>query len=95
MTEEERKDLSRYFRLSDYRDSEYFLQEEYDELQEVIKRSPIAQELEELRYQWIIGKISEMSYMDQRMAYFTQMCEERKKQNNPVKQLSNKDKNSH
>ena len=90
MEEQEIKDLSRYFRLSDYRDGDYFLEEEYYEFQEIIKRSPIAQELEEARYQSIIGKISEAQYQEKCMKYFNDMCVARKKKA-PVKQLGNSD----
>lgn len=71
MNTKELEDLSRYFRLSDYRDGEYFLLEEYEELEEIVKRNPIAKELEEARYKCIKGKISEEEYKELCNNYFS------------------------
>ncbi len=58
----ERKELLDYFRLSRYRDGDYMLLEEYDELEDIIKRNNTAKELEEYRYKYITGKINEEEY---------------------------------
>ena len=39
MTKEEREELLQYFKLCSYRDSDIFLLEEYEELEEIIKRN--------------------------------------------------------
>ncbi len=62
MNKEEKEELLRYFKLSDYREGDYFLQEEYEELEDIIKRNSIAKELEDARYKYILGIISEKEY---------------------------------
>ena len=62
MSSEELNDLLKYFILSSYRDGEYFLLEEYEELQEILKRSSVARELEEARYKSIVGHIDMEEY---------------------------------
>ena len=39
MNENELEELSRYFRLSDYRDGEYILLDEYEELMDIIRKN--------------------------------------------------------
>ena len=51
-----------YFRLSSYRDSDYILPEEYEELEELIKRNDNIKYLEDLRYEYIKGIINEVEY---------------------------------
>lgn len=70
MTEEELKDLSRYFKLSNYRDGEYFLLEEYEELEIILKKNHIAREIEAARTKSILGKISEEEYQELYDRYF-------------------------
>lgn len=62
MSKEEKEELLRYFKLSDYREGEYFLQEEYEELEDIIKRNSVAKELEDARYKYILGIINEKEY---------------------------------
>lgn len=62
--DEEIKELYEYFRLSSYRDSEYFLLDEYDELERIIKKNKTAQYLEKIRYQYLKKIISEEEYND-------------------------------
>lgn len=62
--DEEIKELYEYFRLSSYRDSEYFLLDEYDELERIIKKNKTAQYLEKIRYQYLKNAISEEEYDD-------------------------------
>jgi hypothetical protein len=64
MNEEEKKDLSRYFRLMDYMDEGSILLEEYEELEDIINRNKIAKSLEDARYQVIRGEISEDKYLE-------------------------------
>ncbi len=64
MTEEEKKEIREYFKLCTYRDGEYFLPEEYEELVELIKKNTIVRLLEEARYKWIMQKMSNEDYMN-------------------------------
>ena len=57
-------ELYRYLVLSSYRDGDYFLLEEYEELEDIIKRNDIARYLEDVRYQYLKGLISEEEYND-------------------------------
>ena len=70
MNDSEINDLLRYFILSDYRDGDYFLLEEYEELESILKRSPIAKELDDARYKHIVGKISDEEYNDLYNKYY-------------------------
>ncbi len=67
-------ELLRYFILASYRDGEYILLEEYDELQDIIKRNPIARKIEEVRYKWLTGEISDEEYTK---AYFDLIGEDK------------------
>ncbi len=62
MTEEEIKDLSKYFRLSMYRDEGDILLEEFEELNDIIKRSPYARFQEEARFKWLKGTLTDEEY---------------------------------
>ena len=62
MTKEEINDLSTYFKLAIYRDEGNLLLEEYEELNDIIKRNKYAKLQEEARYKWITGKISDEVY---------------------------------
>ena len=62
MSKEAIDELNRYLILCSYRDGEYFLQEEYDELEAIIKRNPIARELEEERYRYLTNQITKEEY---------------------------------
>ena len=42
MTLEDAKDVLDYFKLDGYRDGEYFLEEEYYQLEEILKRNEYA-----------------------------------------------------
>ena len=70
MNDSEINDLLRYFILSDYRDGDYFLLEEYEELESILKRSPIVKELDDARYKHIVGKISDEEYSDLYNKYY-------------------------
>ncbi len=70
MSKEEKEELLRYFKLSDYREGEYFLQEEYEELEDIIKRNSVAKELEDARYKCILGIINEKEYNELYNKYF-------------------------
>ena len=67
MINEEVSELYRYLRLSSYRDGEYILPDEYEELEEIIGRNKIARYLERVRYNYLIGKISQEEYDDKCM----------------------------
>ena len=55
-------ELYRYLILSSYRDGDYILLDEYDELNEIIRRNDDAKYLEEVRYDYLRGIISEEEY---------------------------------
>ncbi len=60
---DEFKDLENYFRISDYRDdTDYFLEDEYNELQEILRRCERAKRVEKARNESILGKIKEEDY---------------------------------
>lgn len=69
---EEYKDLNRYFILDRYREGEYMLEEEYHELQDILKRCEKAKELDRTRYLMIIGKISEKEYNELFDKYYSE-----------------------
>ena len=73
MTAEEKKDISRYFRLVGYRDDGDILLDEYEELEDIIKKSTIARLLENARYQCIVGKISEEQYQKMEKKYIDEI----------------------
>ena len=58
----ELSELITYLRLSSYRDGDYILLEEYDELMDIIKRNKMAQYLEEVRNNYLNNSISEEEY---------------------------------
>lgn len=62
MSEEDIADLSRYFRLSIYRDNGDLLLEEYDELNEVLQRCKPAQEIDDALSNYYLGRITEEEY---------------------------------
>ncbi|MBQ6285545.1 MAG: hypothetical protein IJK67_04475 [Bacilli bacterium] len=70
-------ELLRYFILAGYRDGEYILLEEYEELQEIIKKNSIARQIEEIRYKWLTGEISDEEYTK---IYFDLMNQDREKE---------------
>lgn len=70
-------ELLRYFILAGYRDGEYILLEEYEELQEIIKKNSIARQIEEIRYKWLTGEISDEEY---KKIYFDLMNQDREKE---------------
>lgn len=70
-------ELLRYFILAGYRDGEYILLEEYEELQEIIKNNSIARQIEEIRYKWLTGEISDEEY---KKIYFDLMNQDREKE---------------
>ena len=78
MNENELEELSRYFRLSDYRDGEYILPDEYEELMDIIRKNKYAKILDDARYDYIRGKITEEEYNELYMSYFDMALEERK-----------------
>lgn len=82
MTEEEIKDLGRYFRLITYRDDGDMLLEEYEELETIIKNNNVAKELEAARYKCIMKKISEEEYNKKIMSYFKKWLQLTKTENN-------------
>lgn len=62
MTEEEKKDLSRYFVLAMYRDEGSILLDEYEELNDILKRNSMAQELDDALYKYYMKKITYEEY---------------------------------
>ena len=62
MTEEEKKDLSRYMILAMYRDEGSILLDEYEELNDILKRNSMAQELDDALYQYYMKKITYEEY---------------------------------
>lgn len=62
MENDELSEILTYFRLCSYRDGEYILLEEYEELQGIIKRNKTAHYLEEVRYEYLRGIITEEEY---------------------------------
>lgn len=75
MTKEEAKDVFNYFRLDAFRDGDYFLEEEYYELEDILKRSSIAQELDNAKYLWIIGRMTEEEYHELSWKRYDEMRE--------------------
>ena len=78
MQENEIDELFRYFILSDYRDGEYILPDEYEELDTIIKKNKYAKLLDDARYDYIMGKMTEDEYNELYMFYFNMICEDRK-----------------
>ena len=62
MKNNELDDLSRYFRLYRYRDEGDILEDEYGELEEIIKRNETVKKIEDARVKWIFKKISEEEF---------------------------------
>ena len=73
MTKEEREELLQYFKLCSYRDSDIFLLEEYEELEEIIKRNETARYLEKVRYQYLKNIITEEEYKNITGDYFKKL----------------------
>ena len=62
MDEQERRDLLQYFHLKEFYNNGEILEDEYQELQEIIKRSKRAQEIEAAEIQFYSKKISGEEY---------------------------------
>ncbi len=62
MDDNELKEISRYFILCTYRDGDYMLLDEYEELEDIIKRNKTAQHLEDIRYMYLRNYISQEEY---------------------------------
>lgn len=77
MNDEEIKDLFDYFRLISYRDEGDILLEEYNDLNDIIARNKIAQELEDARFLMITGKMSEEEYNNISYYYFDKLLDAR------------------
>ncbi len=73
MSEEEMKDLSRYFRLIEYLDEGNILEDEFEELNNIIKRNKFAKSLNDARYQVIMGRISEEQYLEIEEIYVNEL----------------------
>ncbi len=73
MNEKERKELIRYFVLCTYRDSDIFLLDEYEELEQIIKNNKVAQYLEDVRYQYLKNKITKEEYNNIRDDYYCKL----------------------
>ena len=73
MTEEERKELLEYFRLCSYRDGEYFLLQEYEKLNEIIKNNKTAKYLEVVRTKYLKKLITEEEYNNINNEYFNKL----------------------
>lgn len=69
MISDEIKELNHYLRLSSYRDGDYLLEEEYQELEDILKRNPDARFLEDVRYEYLTCRISREEY--------DQICDDR------------------
>ena len=73
MNEQERKELLRYFTLCSYRDGEYILLEEYEELESIIKNNKIARYLEDVRFKYLTRQINEEEYNSINNNYFNKL----------------------
>jgi hypothetical protein len=62
MSDNKINELLNYFRLCSYRDGEYFLEDEYYELEGIIKRNEVAKYLEEIRYKYLTNQMTEEEY---------------------------------
>lgn len=62
MEEQERNDLLEYFHLKDFYNNGEILEDEYEELQEIIKRNKRAQEIEQAEMKFYSHKISGEEY---------------------------------
>lgn len=62
MTEDEKKDLSRYMILAMYRDEGSILLDEYEELNDILKRNEMARELDDALYRYYMKKITYEEY---------------------------------
>ena len=62
MEEKERLDLLQYFHLKEFYHNGEILEDEYEELQEIIKRSKRAQEIEQAEIKFYSHKISGEEY---------------------------------
>ena len=62
MSENEYKDLSRYFKLITYREDGSLLLDEYYELTDILNRNPVARKIDDAYYDFLKGKISEEEY---------------------------------
>ena len=62
MDEDYYKDLSRYFRLAIYRDEGSLLPEEYEELNEILKRNKASKEIDDAYFNYLMGRITEEDY---------------------------------
>ncbi len=62
MNDLEKKELVKYFILAGYRDSDIFLEDEYLELEDIIKRNKIARYFESLRLKYLRKMITEEEY---------------------------------
>ena len=82
MLSKEIKELNQYLRLSSYRDGEYILHEEYQELMDIISRNPIARELENIRYQYLVGKMTKEEYDQACMGRVNQLTLKQKNHSN-------------
>ena len=87
MNEEEKKDLSRYFRLIEYLDEGSILEDEFEELNSIIKRNKYAKSLNEARYQVIMGRISEEQYLEIEEIYVNELFEKMIEDNSVKKGL--------
>jgi hypothetical protein len=63
MDDKEISDLSRYFVLAIYRDEGSLLLEEYEELNDILKRNNAAKKVDDALYNYYIGKISYEEYI--------------------------------
>ena len=62
MEEKERLDLLQYFHLKEFYNNGEILEDEYEELQEIIKRNKRAQEIEQAEMKFYSHKISGEEY---------------------------------
>ena len=76
------KDLSRYFRLAIYRDEGSLLPEEYEELNEILKRNNASREIDDAYYNYLMGKITEEDYKKIHDYYYNDY------ENNVIKKLN-------
>ena len=76
MTDQEIDDLSQYFRFIRYRNQGEMLLEEYDALQDIVKKYSAAREMEDAYFLFLQGKISEEEYQERLDVYRQQLQNE-------------------
>ena len=83
MTNEEINDLQKYFRLVQYRDVyQDILLDEWDELEDIIKRNIMAQDIEAARFLWLKKQFTEEEYKATYNEYYIKLLDAIKERDN-------------